>query len=148
MNDVIFNKCNVVLNAPQNLPKEKRHFKRMLKIGKLRFYLTWNHRLKNSSTRDQKRNFNGIVQTKEMLWKKHDGHCQICGKKIDKFCHSQVHHVLNWWRFPQFHTDERNLLLLCNDCHAHIHREPFLQCKMIEAKAKELDVNLKYYYDV
>lgn len=148
MNDIIINNSNVVFNSPQNLPKKQKHFKRMLKIGKLRFYLTWNYRLKNSQQRDQTRNHNGIVKTKEMLWKKHDGRCQICGKKIDKFGHSQLHHVLNWWRFPEYETDERNLLLLCRDCHSHIHKEPFLECKMIEEKCKELGVNLKDYYDV
>ena len=148
MNDIIIKNSNVVFNSPQNLPKKQKHFKRMLKIGKLRFYLTWNYRLKNSQQRDQTRNHNGIVKTKEILWKKHDGRCQICGKKIDKYGHSQVHHVLSWWRFPEYETDERNLLLLCRDCHSHIHKEPFLECKMIDDKCKELGINLKEYYDV
>ena len=148
MNDIIINNSNVVFNTPQNLPKKKqKHFKRMLKIGKLRFYLTWNYRLKNSSQRDNTRNHNGIVQAKQMLWDKHDGHCQICGKKIEKYSRSQVHHVLNWWRFPEYETDERNLLLLCRDCHSHIHKEPFLECKMIEDKCKELGIDPKEYYD-
>lgn len=147
MNDIIIKNSNVVFNSPQNLPKKEKHFKRMLRIGKLRFYLTWNYRLKNSQQRDQTRNHNGIVQVKNMLWKKHDGHCQICGKKIEKFGYSQLHHILNWWRFPEYETDERNLLLLCSDCHSHIHKEPFLECKMIEDKCKELGINLKDYYD-
>lgn len=148
MNDIIINNSNVVFNSPQNLPKKQKHFKRMLRIGKLRFYLTWNYRLKNSSQRDQERNHNGSVEMKHKLWDKYDGHCQICGKNIEKYSWSQVHHVLNWWRFPEYETDERNLLLLCRDCHSHIHKEPFLECKMIEAKCKELGINLKEYYDV
>lgn len=148
MNDIVINNSNVVFNTPTGLPQKQKHFKRMLKIGKLRFYVTWNYRLKNSQARDQKRDHNGIVKAKETLWKKHNGCCQICGRKIDKFGHSQVHHILSWWRFPQFETDERNILLLCRDCHNHIHREPFLQCNMIEEKAKELNINLKEYYDV
>lgn len=149
MNDIIINNNgNVVFNTPNKLPKRKKHFKRMLRIGKLRFYVTWDFRLKNSQSRDQERNHNGIVRLKEKLWMKHDGHCQICGKKIDKFGHSQLHHVLSWWRFPLFETDERNLMLLCRDCHSHIHREPFLETRMIKAKADELGINLKDYYDV
>ena len=148
MNDIVINNSNVVFNTPTGLQQKQKHFKRMLKIGKLRFYVTWNYRLKNSQARDQKRDHNGIVKTKETLWEKHNGCCQICGKKIDKFGHSQVHHILSWWRFPQFETDERNILLLCRDCHNNIHREPFLQCKMIEEKAKELNINLKEYYCV
>lgn len=149
MNDIIINNNgNVVFNTPNKLPKRKKHFKRMLRIGKLRFYVTWNYRLKNSQARDQERNHNGIVRLKEKLWRKHDGHCQICGKKIDKFGHSQLHHVLSWWRFPQFETDERNLMLLCRDCHSHIHREPFLETRMITEKANELGIDLKEYYEI
>lgn len=144
MNDIIINNSKVVINTPQ----KQKHFKRMLRIGKLRFYVTWNYRLKNSQRRDQERNHNGIVKVKEMLWKKHDGHCQICGKKIDKFGHSQLHHILSWWRFPQFETDERNLMILCRDCHNNIHKEPFVQTKMIKEKADELGINLKEYYEV
>jgi hypothetical protein len=147
MNNIIINNSNVVFNTPQNLPKKEKHFKRMLKLGKLRLYLTWNYRLKNSQQRDQARNHNGIVQVKNMLWKKYDGHCQICGKKIEKYGYSQLHHILNWYRFPEYETDERNLLLLCRDCHSHIHKEPFLECRMIEDKCKELGINFKVRYD-
>lgn len=147
MNNIIINNSNVVFNTPQNLPKKEKHFKRMLKLGKLRFYLTWNYRLKNSQQRDQARNHNGIVQVKNMLWKKYDGHCQICGKKIEKYGYSQLHHILNWYRFPEYETDERNLLLLCRDCHSHIHKEPFLECRMIEDKCNELGINFKERYD-
>lgn len=120
----------------------------MWKIGGWRLYLTHNFRLKNSQSRDQERNHNGIVDAKRIKWAKTDGHCEICGKKIDKFSHAQVHHVLSWWRFPQFETDERNLLLLCNGCHQHIHKDCFVESRMITAKAKELGINLKEYYDV
>ena len=148
MNDIVINNCKVVINTPPNLPPKQKHFKKMLKIGKLRFYVTWNFRLKNSQSRDQERNHNGIIQVKRMLWNKHEGCCQICGKKIDKYNQAQVHHVLSWWRFPQFETDERNLLLLCRGCHQHIHKDCFVESRMVTAKAEELGVNLKEYYDV
>lgn len=147
MNDIVINNRKVVFNTPTGLPQKQKHFKRMFKIGKLRFYLTWNYRLKNSSQRDNTRNHNGIVQAKQMLWDKYDGHCQICGKKIEMYGHSQVHHILSWWRFPQYETDERNIMLLCRDCHNHIHKEPFLQVGMIEEKCKELGINPKDYFD-
>jgi len=134
--------------TPPNLPKRKRHFKRMLRIGKLRFYVTWDYRLKNSQTRDQNRNHNGIVQVKEALWKKHDGTCQMCGRKIDKFGHSQLHHVLQWWRFPQFESDERNLLLLCRDCHNEIHKDPLAMAKATIEKCEELGIDPKDYFNV
>ena len=148
MNDIIINNSNVVFNTPPNLPKKGKHFKRMLRIGKLRLYLTWDYRLRNSQQRDQERNHNGIVKVKETLWHKHEGHCQMCGKKIDRYGSSQVHHIINWFRAPQFETDERNLMLVCRDCHKRIHTEPFLECHLIEDKCKELGVEIKDYYEV
>ncbi len=147
MNDIIIKNSNIILNTPSNLPMKKKHFKKMWRIGGWRLYLTHNFRLKNSQARDQQRNHNGILDVKERLWQKHDGHCQICGKKIKKFSASQIHHVLNWWRFPEYETDERNLLLLCLECHSHIHKEPFVETRMILDKCMELGINPKDYYD-
>lgn len=148
MNEIIINNSKVVINTPPNLPPKQKHFKKMWRIGGWRLYLTHNYRLKNGSRRDQARNHNGIVKVKEQLWKKHDGTCQICGKKIEKYGASELHHILVWWRFPQYETDERNLLILCRKCHKSIHTDPFVECKMITAKAKELGIDLKDYYDV
>ena len=149
MNNIIINNSKVVINNNQpNLRPKEKHFKKMWKIGGWRLYLTHNFRLKNSQSRDQDRNHNGIVKVKDSLWKKHNGCCQICGKQIEKYSASQVHHILSWWRFPQYEKDERNLLLLCRDCHSHIHKDPFVETRMIIEKAKELNVNLKDYYDV
>lgn len=147
MNDIIIKNSKVVINTPTKVPPKEKHFKKMWKIGGWRLYLTHNFRLKNSQKRDQHRNHSGIVQVKEMLWKKHNGCCECCGMTIDKFCHSQVHHILSWWRFPQFETDERNLMLLCCDCHHHIHKSAFLDLKMQIQKAKELGINLYDYYN-
>lgn len=150
MNDIIINDSNIAINLtppPRLRPKEK-HFKKMWKIWGWRLYLTHNFRLKNSQARDQQRDHNGIIKTKRKLWAQYEGHCQICGKKIDKFGSSQVHHILSWWRFPEYENDERNLLLLCRDCHSHIHKDCFCECRLVTAKAKELGINLKEYYDV
>lgn len=150
MKSEIINNSNVVINTPPLLPtKQKKHFKKMWKFGGWRLYLTHNFRLKNTSKREgDYRNYKEIYRAKSALWEKHKHHCQVCGKKIDRFCHSQVHHILAWWRFPQFEADERNLLLCCNDCHKSIHKDPFTEIKLITEKAKELDINLKDYYNV
>ena len=138
----------VIGNPPFALEKKReKHFKKMWRIGGWRLYLTHNFRLKNSQTRDQDRNHNGILDAKREKWAKSDGHCEICGKKLEKFNRSQIHHVLAWWRFPQFETDQRNLMLLCPECHNHIHKDPFIQTRMIEEKCKELGVNVSDYYD-
>lgn len=148
MGTIKITNSKVVINNQNNVgDKRKKHFKKMWKIGGWRFYITHNFRLKNSQSRDQERNHKGICDVKRKLWDKHDCCCEMCGKKIDKFCHSQVHHVLAWWRFPQFETDERNLMLLCPECHKHIHTDPFLECRLVEATCKELGVNPKDYYD-
>ena len=137
-----------IINPPFALEKKReKHFKKMWRIGGWRLYLTHNFRLKNSQTRDQDRNHNGILDAKREKWAKSDGHCEICGKKLEKFNRSQIHHVLAWWRFPQFETDQRNLMLLCPECHNHIHKDPFIQTRMIEEKCKELGVKVSDYYD-
>ena len=137
-----------IINPPFALEKKReKHFKKMWRIGGWRLYLTHNFRLKNSQTRDQDMNHNGILDAKREKWAKSDGHCEICGKKLEKFNRSQIHHVLAWWRFPQFETDQRNLMLLCPECHNHIHKDPFIQTRMIEEKCKELGVKVSDYYD-
>lgn len=47
----------------------------------------------------------------------------------------------------QFATDERNVLLLCHDCHQEIHSNPLKQVEMMQKKADELGVDLKDFYD-
>lgn len=148
MSDIIINNSNVVINTPPNLPPKQRHFKKMLKIGKLRFYVTWDFRLKNSQTRDSNIAHWKSYKVKERLFKLRDHKCEMCGKEFKRMSCAQVHHILPWWRFRQFEFDDRNLLLLCNDCHKEIHNNPFLDCTLQEEKAKELGVNLKDYYEV
>lgn len=128
------------------MEQRKKHFKRCLKIGKLRFYVTWNFRLRNSQARDQERNHNGICDAKHIKWENTNGCCEMCGKKIDKFSHAQIHHILRWWKFPQYETNQRNLMLLCHDCHHTIHNEPFMECAMIESKCKEFGIDYKDFY--
>ena len=148
MSDIIIYNSNVVINTPPNLPQKQRHFKKMLKIGKLRFYVTWDFRLKNSQTRDRKTDHWKAYKIKERIYKLRDHKCEMCGKEFKRMSCAQVHHVLPWWRFRQFEFDDRNLLLVCNDCHKEINNNPFLDCTLQEAKAKELGVNLKDYYEV
>lgn len=148
MNDIIINNSKVVINTPPNLPPKEKHFKKMLKVGKLRFYVTWDFRLKNSQSRDCNINHLQLFKVKQSVYEHNNHKCQMCGKEFKKISQAQAHHVLPWWRFRQFEFDERNLLLLCNDCHKEIHTNPFLDSKLQEEKAKELGVNLKDYYEV
>ena len=121
-------------------------FKWMVRIGKLRFYITYNFRLKNSQIRDNEKKLFDIVPIKEKLWEKEQGHCMMCRKTISKIHHSQIHHVLPYARFPEFATNKENLLLLCRDCHKEIHTNPFLDCNLQQNTARKLGVKLKDYY--
>ena len=121
-------------------------FKWMVRIGKLRLYITYNFRLKNSQIRDNDKKLFDIVPIKEKLWEKEQGHCMMCRKTISKFHHSQIHHVLPYARFPEFATNKENLLLLCRDCHKEIHTNPFLDCNLQQNTARKLGVKLKDYY--
>ena len=138
----------VILGNPPLLPEKKdSHFKKMWRIGGWRLYLTHNFRLKNSQTRDQNRNHSGILTVKREKWNECEGHCQICGNKLKSFNASQIHHILAWWRVPQFECDKRNVLLLCTECHQKIHCDPFIQTRMIEQKCRELGIKVSDYYD-
>ena len=79
-------------------------------------------------------------------WRAIGDPCHICGKPID-YKYSQLHHVLPYSRMGQFATDERNVLLLCHDCHQEIHSNPLKQVEMMQKKADELGVDLKDFYD-
>lgn len=136
------------MNETKKNNTHKKHLKWLLHIWKLRIYITWDFRLKNSQMRDQKRNHHGIVELKKEKWKETNGTCECCGKKIGKFNLSELHHIINWYRIPQLETDKRNLQILCHDCHKMIHKEPFLQVKEIRKKCKQLGVDYKQFYKV
>lgn len=87
-----------------------------------------------------------LNKMKHKLYESTDGCCQVCGKKHD-FKHLQLHHILPFARISQFATDERNVMLLCHRCHQEIHSNPLKQVEQMKAKAKELGVDLKDYYD-
>lgn len=126
----------------------KNHFKKMLKIGKLRFYVTWDYRLRNSQKRDSEQQNNLKKQIKGTLWQKREHKCEMCGKDIQKIGQCQMHHVISWYRVPHLQFDERNLMLTCPDCHRLIHNDPFLQVKQITQKCEELRIKPQEFYNV
>lgn len=139
---------NIIVGNPPYYKKitRKKHFKRMLKIGKLRFYITWDFRLKNSADRTRSEKHEELVELKHKRWDETCGHCEMCGKKLAKYKKSELHHILPWFLFKEYEADEKNVLLLCHNCHRDIHQNPFLNAKLIERKAKECNINLKDYY--
>ena len=58
----------------------------------------------------------------------------------------ELHHILPWSKFGWLHDDKRNLLFICHDCHKRIHNNPYLNIRLMEAKAEELNVDIKEVY--
>lgn len=87
-----------------------------------------------------------LCRMKHERYDKSGGCCDMCGKHFD-YRKLQLHHILPYSRMSQFATEERNMLLLCHDCHREIHSNPFRQVEMMTKKAKELGVDLKDFYD-
>ena len=88
-----------------------------------------------------------ICATKRQLYEDAFGRCQCCGKQLP-YRKLQLHHILPWWKFPEFDGDIRNSRLLCNDCHKAIHRNPFAEVKEMEEVAMVLGIDLKERYAV
>ena len=134
-------------NTKANKIWNRKTFKKLFKFGNLRIYITWNLRLKARNKRDD---IFGCLKTPRLrhkLWERAQGKCERCGKYIDyKVCES--HHVLPLGRFKEFADDINTMQCLCHDCHKDIHCDPYKQVKQMEQKAKELNINLKDYYDV
>lgn len=142
MSEIIIQNSNVVVQNPP--PPHTKHFKRCLKIGKLRFYITWDYRLRNSQQRDNV-SYWPKVHVKEKIYKTNEGKCEMCGKKLT-FKQAKMHHVLPYHHFLNLALEPRNIMLLCNECHRSIHTNPFLDCKLQRKKAKELGINIKECY--
>lgn len=126
--------------------KETKSWKRTFRIIKGRFYITFsNVPVKKGQKRyytTTKRLAAFMVSFKQRYLEAHDNRCPICGKeKTYDECH--IHHVLPYTRWQQLYADMRNWMVVCHDCHQEIHTNPWLNISLMEAKAKELDIDLK-----
>lgn len=88
-----------------------------------------------------------IFRAKTRLYKELDGRCPHCGRKFD-FGAMELHHVLPYARFQDLFKDGRNLLLLCHECHKEVHCNPFLNIRLMQAKADELGIDLHDRYNI
>ena len=85
------------------------------------------------------------VRKRLKLYRQAGGKCQLChckvsGRKV------QIHHVLPIDHFPELGADERNLMIVCPDCHREIHQNPFLNARLIKQRARKLGVKYKKVY--
>jgi hypothetical protein len=127
--------------------EERKIFKKGLKVFGLFFYVS-NIPLKRRPLRWFKDG--GFAKdikdkNKEKLYKRQEGRCAICGEAVEAE-KIELHHVLPHCRFPELRFSIRNSVLLCHGCHKEVHMNPFLNIRMMEAKAAELGVDVEGRY--
>lgn len=145
---------NVNINNPQTVniittsPRRKTWIKKWHAFG-LHFYVS-NGRMrrqprdennKRTCVNGQKRQ--GLVANarhkKKRLYEERGGKCELCGKAFDLSV-IQVHHKMPLHYFPELASHVDNLLLVCPECHHHIHSNPLLMADMIRATAKHFNI--------
>lgn len=87
-----------------------------------------------------------LIKKKESIYKQQGKICPIC-KQPFEFEKMEAHHYLPISRFPELGGVKSNMIILCHQCHKEIHCNPYLNIAMMEAKAKELNINIRDYYD-
>jgi len=118
-----------------------------LKIGHWRLVLA-NCRLKkmNPSMAYRSKTLGAAVaNVKRRRYKLNGGTCDLCGRHID-IDDAEMHHILPFSEFPQYGMNPRNLEMACDECHHAIHRNPYINLRRMEEKARELGFNLMEYY--
>ena len=83
---------------------------------------------------------------KGKMYEKQEHRCPHCGREMDVSV-MELHHVLPWARFPELRAKRANMLLLCHACHKEIHCNPYLNIKLMEEKAAELEIKLSERYN-
>ena len=156
MDDIIINNSNVWITRQKTVRdrlRKKRQIDsrptwyKMLKIGSWRLYLTRNIKLKQRNKRDSTYYTFNTKDFRKHCYERSGHKCEICGQEVT-WKNNELHHILPINRFPQFAMDERNMQCLCHSCHKDIHCDPYKTIRQMEAKAKELGIDLKEYYDV
>ena len=146
----------VIGNPPFSdaIPYHKQHgtwrkgWAKKFRIGRLYFYIS-NCRMKKRPKRDlMYSNYvqDHCVENKRKLYERQGGKCPHCGQPFD-YEAMELHHVLPLSRFPELGQSIRNGIMLCHRCHKEVHCNPWLNIKLMKAKAAELGIDLKDKYD-
>lgn len=157
MNDInIINNGNLWITRARAIKKRIKYktikdnrasWYKLFKFGSWRIYITKNIKMKVRNKRDETRKVFNVYAFRKHCYERSGHRCEICGKYI-AWDDTQLHHILPFNRFPHLSMDERNMQILCRDCHKEIHCDPYKEIRQIESKAKELGINLKDYYDI
>ena len=108
-----------------------------------RLYLTRDMKMRKTQARDNDAT-KTFVALKNRLMAERGHRCELCGNVVTRYM--QMHHVLPYITFPQYSEDDRNMLLLCVDCHHRVHDDPFLQADLMLRKGAELGVDVRAAY--
>lgn len=125
----------------------RRGWARKIRIGRIYFYIS-NCRMKKRSIRDLMHgNYvkDHLLENKAKLYERQGGRCPHCGEPFAPY-ELELHHVLPLARFPELGQSIRNGIMLCHRCHKEVHCNPFLNIRMMQAKATELGIDLTERY--
>lgn len=128
---------------PQTTPTKKKWVWRW---GEWRLYITHHCALKQKE-KHQPRHRNEMAELKSKLVMQRGQVCELCGKPIEKYCKTQIHHIIPWNRYPEGELDDRNLMVLCSECHAEVHANPILNAGLIYQTATKIGVDVKKYFN-
>ena len=59
----------------------------------------------------------------QAIWQVRPHKCWVCGKMIQLFSPMNFHHVLTKAAYPAYRLFDKNIVILCNGCHAHAHEK-------------------------
>lgn len=76
-----------------------------------------------ASTLTTKRKPTGEGALFEEIWNERRHQCEACFKPIDEACSHNFSHALPKNAYPDYRLDERNIDLLCMDCHNLWHQK-------------------------
>ena len=80
-------------------------------------------------------------QHKASIYEEHHGQCEMCHRQM-KQRQLQLHHLLPMERYPELAGRRDNLMLLCPKCHDEVHKNPFLNSRLMVAAACRMKIDL------
>lgn len=132
-----------IQNYPKYKAMEKIVFKK--KIFGFWFYVSRN-RMRVRSSRDEAPHKTQLKHVKNKIWNERKHVCFSCGKPL-LWNEVELHHIIRWyWQDCKYEFDERNIQMVCHDCHKEIHRNPLIEAKLIRKVCKKLGIKIKDLY--